>query len=374
MSTNINIIYQPFTNIFLNTSLNYVIIKSFQNHSKANLSIEGVYYIKSDYMIQGNDMDILYFITIILSLLLLVLYFFIDKKRNKWLLLIFISISICNIGYFFLASARNITFVIISNDIVYLGSVFLPFFMLMLILNNCNLKVPKPLIYSLIGISTIMLWVTTSIGYLPIYYKDISLELINDEYVIEKEYGPFHTVYIIYIFSYFISMIGTIIYATIKKTISSKMQAIFLSIVVLGNILVWLVERFIDNTSEFLSISYVINECLLLLLYGILYEYESNIDKKVIKDISSKDFNEGLNEEQIDIIFSSCQNLSILSTREKEILRHILLGEKRKEIGVSLFISESAVKKHTTNIFRKLNVNNRNELFTEVKKSLKSSL
>ena len=95
--------------------------------------------------------------------------------------------------------------------------------------------------------------------------------------------------------------------------------------------------------------------------------------KKVIKDISSKDFNEGLNEEQIDIIFSSCQNLSILSTREKEILRHILLGEKRKEIGVSLFISESAVKKHTTNIFRKLNVNNRNELFTEVKKSLKSS-
>ena len=151
-------------------------------------------------MIQGNDMDILYFITIILSLLLLVLYFFIDKKRNKWLLLLFISISICNIGYFFLSIARNITFVIISNDIVYLGSVFLPFFMLMLILNNCNLKVPKPLIYSLIGISTIMLWVTTSIGYLPIYYKDISLELINDEYVIEKEYGPFHTVYIIYIF------------------------------------------------------------------------------------------------------------------------------------------------------------------------------
>ena len=174
-------------------------------------------------MIQGNDMNILYFITIILSLLLLVLYFFIDKKRNKWLLLLFISISICDIGYFFLSIARNITFVIISNDIVYLGSVFLPFFMLMLILNNCNLKVPKPLVYSLVGISTIMLWVTTSIGYLPIYYKDISLELINDEYVIEKEYGPFHTVYIIYIFSYFISMIGTIIYATIKKTISSKM-------------------------------------------------------------------------------------------------------------------------------------------------------
>lgn len=219
-----------------------------------------------------------------------------------------------------------------------------------------------------------MLWITTSIGYLPLYYKDIRLDFINDEYVIVKEYGPFHTVYVAYICSYFISMIATIIYATIKRTISSKMQSIFLSIVVLENILVWLVERFIDNTFEFLSISYIMNECLLLLLYGILYEYESNVDKKAIKDISSKDFSEGLNEEQITIIFSSCQNLNVLSTREKEILHHILLGEKRKEIGAVLFISESAVKKHTTNIFKKLNVSNRNELFTEVKKSLKSSL
>lgn len=325
-------------------------------------------------MIRRNDMNVLYFIAMILSLLLLVVYFFIDKKRTKWLLLLFISISICNSGYFFLSIANNITLVIISNDIAYIGSVFLPFFMLMLILDNCNLKAPKSLVYSLIGISAIMLWITTSIGYLPLYYKDIRLDFINDEYVIVKEYGPFHTVYIAYICSYFISMIATIIYATIKRTISSKMQSIFLSIVVLENILVWLVERFIDNTFEFLSISYIMNEFLLLLLYGILYEYESNVDKKAIKDISSKDFSEGLNEEQITIIFSSCQNLNVLSTREKEILHHILLGEKRKEIGAVLFISESAVKKHTTNIFKKLNVSNRNELFTEVKKSLKSSL
>ena len=112
----------------------------------------------------------------------------------------------------------------------------------------------------------------------------------------------------------------------------------------------------------------ICSDCASLLNIGFCYAQADENEKAIDY------FNEGLNEEQIDIIFSSCQNLSILSTREKEILRHILLGEKRKEIGVSLFISESAVKKHTTNIFRKLNVNNRNELFTEVKKSLKSSL
>ena len=324
-------------------------------------------------MIQGNDMDILYFITIILSLLLLVLYFFIDKKRNKWLLLLFISISICNIGYFFLSIARNITFVIISNDIVYLGSVFLPFFMLMLILNNCNLKVPKPLVYSLIGISTIMLWVTTSIGYLPIYYKDISLELINDEYVIEKEYGPFHTVYIIYIFSYFISMIGTIIYATIKKTISSKMQAIFLLVIVIGNILVWLIEQFVKHQFEFLCFSYIINEMLLLLMYGILREYEKKIsthkqESTHSANLSIIDFDDKFSEEQIAIIFEKWGKINSLTKREKEILKHMLLGEKRKDIAVNLFISDSTVKNNITNILSKLAVANREELCRTAKK------
>lgn len=319
-------------------------------------------------------MHILYLATMILSLLLLVVYFFIDKKRNIWLMMLFISISICNTGYFLLSIATNIPFVIVSNDITYIGSVFLPFFMLMLILDTCNLKPSKRFIYILIIISAIMLIITTSIGYLPIYYKDIRLELINGKYVIVKEYGPFHTVYVVYVVCYFASMIFTIIYSTIKKTISSKMQAIFLSIVVLGNIFVWLIERFIDNTFEFLSISYIVNECLLLLLYGILYEYELGVDKKVIKDISCKDFKEGLNEDQISIIFSNCQYLNVLTAREKEILKHILLGEKRKEIGANLYVSESAVKKHTTNIFKKLEVNSREELFEKVKKSLKSFL
>lgn len=54
-----------------------------------------------------------------------------------------------------------------------------------------------------------------------------------------------------------------------------------------------------------------------------------------------------------------------LSPREKEILFHIGLGKSNMEIGKQLFISESTVKNHVRNIFRKLDVNNRTQAITK---------
>lgn len=53
-----------------------------------------------------------------------------------------------------------------------------------------------------------------------------------------------------------------------------------------------------------------------------------------------------------------------LSTREKEILCNLGLGKSNKEIGQQLFISESTVKNHVRNIFKKLDVNNRTQAIT----------
>ena len=44
--------------------------------------------------------------------------------------------------------------------------------------------------------------------------------------------------------------------------------------------------------------------------------------------------------------------------------------EKRKEIASSLFISESAVRKYTTSIFRKLNVENRSQIYDIAKENI----
>ncbi|MGI6449621.1 MAG: response regulator [Desulfitobacteriia bacterium] len=50
-----------------------------------------------------------------------------------------------------------------------------------------------------------------------------------------------------------------------------------------------------------------------------------------------------------------------LSNREMEILTYVVKGASNREIGISLFISEKTVKNHLSNIFRKLEVEDRTQ-------------
>ncbi|WP_304234771.1 LuxR C-terminal-related transcriptional regulator [Jiulongibacter sediminis] len=52
-----------------------------------------------------------------------------------------------------------------------------------------------------------------------------------------------------------------------------------------------------------------------------------------------------------------------LSERENEVLQQILLGKSNSEIGEALFISLHTVKYHSKNLYTKLEVRNRKELF-----------
>ena len=322
-------------------------------------------------------MSIFYGIACLLSVILLVAYFFVDKKREKWLMLLFISILICNTGYFMLSLSKTLKFALISNSIAYIGNVFLPFFMLMLILDVCNVKHSKAIKYVLLGIGVVILFIATSGGYLPIYYKEVSLEIIEGGTKLVKEYGILHNLYFIYLFGYMASMVSVLIYSMAKKKLTSKMHGSFLCVIVFGNILVWLIEQFIEHNFEFLCVSYILNECLLLFLYGMLREYEyiktKNMKENVVSievDMKVLETQEKLTEEQVAIVFTKWKKIEELTKREKEIVKHLLLGDKRKDIAQKLFLSDSAVRNHITRIFKKLEVENTNDLCKKAKKKI----
>ena len=310
-------------------------------------------------------MTVFYGIACLFSVLMLGLYFAVDKKREKWLMFLFVSIFVCNTGYFMLSLSNGIAIALISNAIAYAGNVFLPFFMLMLILDACNIKSSNLLVKTLLIVGIIVLFIATSGGYLPIYYKEVSLEITASGTILKKVYGPLHILYFVYLFGYMASMMTVIVYALIKKKMTTTMHSIFLSVIVFGNILVWLIEQFMGNKFEFLCVSYIFNELLLLLLYGLLREYENHKTKEV--ELSVLDCKDKMTKEQVAVVFAKYKKLAELTAREKEVLKHILFGEKRKEIAGNLFITESAVRKHTSNIFKKLDVNSRAELFEKLK-------
>ena len=213
-------------------------------------------------------MSIAYGIIALISLCMVGICVWQDKKRDVWLLLVFVSVSICNLGYFMLSISHNLGDALNSNRLAYLGSVFLPFFMLMMVLRFCKIKQSKSLKVSLITLGLVMLAITTSPGILPIYYSTVDIEFVNGTTKLIRDYGPLHLLYYLYLFGYMISMIVITITSIAKHKIKSKGHTILLLCIVFCNIAIWLVEQFLPRGFEWLSVSYIITECLILIIYS----------------------------------------------------------------------------------------------------------
>ena len=146
-------------------------------------------------------MTTLYGIIFAISLLMIIAYFLVDRKRDIWLLLLFVCVAVCDLGYFLLSVAKDLNFALWANRIAYLGNIFLPFSVLMMIMNLSRFKYPKYLPGILIAINTVMLFIASSGGWLPIYYKDVSFEITNGVGTLIKDYGPLHNFYKVFLFA-----------------------------------------------------------------------------------------------------------------------------------------------------------------------------
>lgn len=67
---------------------------------------------------------------------------------------------------------------------------------------------------------------------------------------------------------------------------------------------------------------------------------------------------------EVESHLAARQRGEILSVREREIVRHLALGEANKEIAAAIGISEQTVKTHVKNILGKLQVRDRTEAVT----------
>ncbi|CAJ1190689.1 DNA-binding response regulator [Companilactobacillus crustorum] len=97
--------------------------------------------------------------------------------------------------------------------------------------------------------------------------------------------------------------------------------------------------------------------------------------KELISDVKKVYRNEAIIGSQIsDSLVAGLQNktqqdmIANLTTRELQIARAIADGKSNKEISTILFLSEGTVKNYITNIFEKLQLNNRTEVALFMKK------
>ena len=315
----------------------------------------------------GAGLIITYAVMAVLALVLLVVYAILMRKKEPWLLLLYICVAIVNTGYFLLSISKTLGFAIFANDLAYFGSVFLSMSMLLTIIRLCGFSVKKKLVIALIVIGGLMFSVIATAGILPWYYREVSLVFVDGAAKLKKIYGVLHPTYLIYLLAYFVAMVSCIVISIRRKMIASQRHASLIAVIVFGNMAVWFIEKFIPWDFEFLAVSYLFSEVLLLSVYWMMQDY-------VRLDMIPAPMKETPAPAPVDIATMPIEEKSLkilsvlpvretLTAREREILELVLQNKKRKEIAEELHLSENTIKTYTRTLYGKLEVGSRDELY-----------
>lgn len=308
-----------------------------------------------------------YGITLALSVGLLVLYRFLIKNRAFWMGMLFVCITLVNLGYLMLSLAKSVEFAIFANDVAYLGSVFLSMCMFLTIAKLCGFTVNKRIVIALVILGAVMFFIIATSGLLPWYYKSVSIDTTGGATKLIKEYGVLHPVYLVYLIGYLVAMISCIIYSMVRNKGKSQKIAGFLALVVAINIAVWVVEKFSKWEFEFLAVSYVVSEMILIFIYWTIQDYVLIAD--IPRYTHEQQVQLGISitsmpmEAKLNKVLGFVKEDTPLAIREREVLELILQNKKRKDIAKELCISENTVKTYTRTLYSKLGVSSRNELF-----------
>lgn len=320
---------------------------------------------------KGSSPVIVYAVMAVMAILMLLAYFFFVKKKEAWFTVLFTSVAVVNAGYFSLSVSTTLEEALLANRISYLGSVFLPLSILMIVLDVTGTKHRKWVSALLIVIGAVVFLIAASPGYSDIYYKEVSLKNINDVTVLEKVYGPLHDIYLYYLLFYFAAIIAAVVQATIKKKMYSPSQVLILIGAAFINKCVWLLEQLVKIDFELLSVSYIISEIFLLGLHLMIQEERK---KTSVPESAAETANrpgQKLSKAQKEKCEYFSEGLLELTPAEKTIYGFYIEGKTTAQIREKLNITENTLKYHNKNIYSKLGVSSRKELL-EIAKTIKN--
>jgi len=318
---------------------------------------------------KNGDLTIVYGAVTLLSVTLAIFLFVWGKKRTKSFLALFSCVATVNCGYFLLSVSNSLPVAKAANAISYFGAAFSVLVMLIIIADVCQIRRCRFVNSILFTVTTVMFIIAASADWCGLFYRSVSLININGMSKLVKEYGPLHGLYALYLWVYLLLMFAAILYAVKKKRLVSPKYALFLLIAVCLNIGVWAVEQFVDVDFEFLSVSYIATELLLLLIdgllsdYGIIHPQTGMVSIQMLAQLSARSNDSQDLPPGMTVLFSSfARKVQTLTSAEHRILNYYINGYEIAEIPNLAYISINTVKKHNHSIYQKLEIASRDEL------------
>ena len=140
-------------------------------------------------------LSVVYGVVALLSALLFLTYFLYDKKKTRMFLALFGCVAVSNCGYFLLSICGSLAAAKLASCMSYFGGAFSMLIMLLVICDVCQVRMQKWMPWCLTGISIVSFLLAASGDWLGLYYRSVSLEIINGTTHLLKEYGPLHGLY-----------------------------------------------------------------------------------------------------------------------------------------------------------------------------------
>lgn len=218
-------------------------------------------------------MEGLYFVCcIIVSLGMLLWLRVFDVRKSSIQLINLLLIVISNLGFYFIAISSNVEEALAAQKIAYVGGIFLPLFYLFLVMEICHIELEKYISIILVSIQCVLYAFVCTIGKNELFYISANLYSKNGNKILEKVYGPVHSVYMLTMYVYLIAAIAVAIYTLRSKKAVNRRGV--LAVVVFSTIAVaaYVIEKVIGIEYELIPIIFDV-----LMIGALIPVYDYNL-------------------------------------------------------------------------------------------------
>lgn len=228
-----------------------------------------------------------YIIICVLSFICTVIYYL--KKRSYYSVrytLVFVLALLSQFCYLLLALSENVREALVINKFLYIGGCFFPLIGLFLVFSICKIHLPKWAQLIFTGYAAIVYTGVLTAGYLPYFYKTVEIEKRAGVTVLVKEYGPFHSLFLIEIILFLFVTIYVLAYGWIKKPNVSRRNLVIMAFMQMFSIFTYFLGRRVTNSIEWMALTDLVDEIGFLIIMDRmgLYSVDDMVSSSLLKD------------------------------------------------------------------------------------------
>lgn len=181
-------------------------------------------------------------------------------------------VIISNGGYLALAGASNLTEAVLATKILYVAACFLPMLYFITVCEVCRVRISRFLLAMMCSLQIALYGMVCAIGHNDLFYRNIVFHADEQVVYLTKDYGPFHLLYLISMYLYYLLTLMVAAHTVRKKkSVDHKGIAIMMLSFLLA-IAGYILERALHWKAEIMPLLYV-----LLMAVSYLQTYQSNL-------------------------------------------------------------------------------------------------